>query len=154
MGILTFAGNEYAYPLDERVERYSAAFILLDNFPVAHFIHYIRILYGSQPVGDDQHCLASLYKSTWQKEIGYIPQTIYLSDDSIRNNIAFGIPKEEIDDAAVIEAIRKAQLSEFVENLPDGLEYSFANSVITFSVPPPAISGTTNTILFMLFYPS
>lgn len=62
------------------------------------------------------------YKSTWQKEIGYIPQTIYLSDDSIRNNIAFGIPKEEIDDAAVIEAIRKAQLSEFVENLPDGLD--------------------------------
>ncbi len=62
------------------------------------------------------------YKSTWQKEIGYIPQTIYLSDDSIRNNIAFGIPKEEIDDGAVVEAIRKAQLSEFVENLPDGLD--------------------------------
>lgn len=61
-------------------------------------------------------------KSTWQKEIGYIPQVIYLSDDSIRNNIAFGIPKEEINEEAVIEALRKAQLMDFVENLPNGLD--------------------------------
>ena len=62
------------------------------------------------------------YKSTWQKEIGYIPQTIYLSDDSIRNNIAFGIAEKEIDEAAVLEAVKKAQLLDFVENLPDGLD--------------------------------
>lgn len=61
-------------------------------------------------------------KSTWQKEIGYIPQTIYLSDDSIRNNIAFGITEKEIDEAAVLEAVKKAQLLDFVENLPDGLD--------------------------------
>ena len=59
---------------------------------------------------------------TWQKEIGYIPQVIYLSDDTIRNNIAFGVPKEEIKEEAVMEALKKAQLLEFVENLPEGLE--------------------------------
>ncbi len=58
----------------------------------------------------------------WQKEIGYIPQVIYLSDDTIRNNIAFGIKKEEIDDQAIMQALKKAQLYEFVENLPEGLD--------------------------------
>lgn len=60
--------------------------------------------------------------STWQKEIGYIPQVIYLSDDTIRNNIAFGIRQEEIKEEAVIEAVKKAQLYEFIDNLPDGLD--------------------------------
>ena len=59
---------------------------------------------------------------TWQKEIGYIPQVIYLSDDTIRNNIAFGVPADQIDEEAVMAALKKAQLAEFVENLPEGLE--------------------------------
>lgn len=58
----------------------------------------------------------------WHRDIGYIPQTIYLSDDTIRNNVAFGIYEEEIDDEAVLEALKKAQLYEFVEGLSDGLE--------------------------------
>ncbi len=58
----------------------------------------------------------------WQREIGYIPQVIYLSDDTIRNNIAFGIRRENIDEEAVLEAVKKAQLYEFIENLPDGLD--------------------------------
>ena len=60
--------------------------------------------------------------NTWQHEIGYIPQMIYLSDDSIRNNVAFGIDEAEIDDAAVNEALKKAQLLEFVDGLTDGIE--------------------------------
>lgn len=60
--------------------------------------------------------------SLWQREIGYIPQTIYLSDDTIKNNIAFGILEDEIDEEAVREAVRKAQLFDFVDNLPDGLD--------------------------------
>lgn len=60
--------------------------------------------------------------SLWQREIGYIPQTIYLSDDTIKNNIAFGVLEEEIDEAAVQEAIRKSQLYEFVDNLPNGVD--------------------------------
>lgn len=61
-------------------------------------------------------------KRTWQREIGYIPQVIYLADDTIRNNIAFGIPEKEISDEAIIEALKKAQLLDFVENLPEGLD--------------------------------
>lgn len=60
--------------------------------------------------------------STWQKEIGYIPQVIYLSDDTIRNNIAFGVKEEDISDEAIVAALKQAQLYEFVRNLPEGLD--------------------------------
>ena len=59
---------------------------------------------------------------TWHKEIGYIPQVIYLSDDTIRNNIAFGVPEDEVDDEAVMRALQNAQLYDFVMNLPAGLD--------------------------------
>lgn len=58
----------------------------------------------------------------WQDQIGYVPQSIFLTDDSLRRNIAFGLPDENIDDASVRAAIRAAQLDEFVEALPDGLD--------------------------------
>ena len=58
----------------------------------------------------------------WSKKLAYIPQAIFLSDDSIRNNVAFGIEEEEIDEEKVWDALREAQLKEFVENLPDGLD--------------------------------
>lgn len=58
----------------------------------------------------------------WQKQIGYVPQSIYLIDDTLRSNIAFGLPDEEIDEAALALAIRTAQLDEFVASLPDGSE--------------------------------
>lgn len=57
----------------------------------------------------------------WQDQIGYVSQSIYLSDDSIRRNVAFGVPESEIDDDAVRNAINDAQLSEFVSGLPEGL---------------------------------
>ena len=58
---------------------------------------------------------------TWHKMIGYIPQTIYLSDDTIIKNVAFGVKDKEIDEQAVVRALKKAQLYEFVMNMPDGL---------------------------------
>lgn len=58
----------------------------------------------------------------WQRQIGYIPQTIYLSDDTLRRNIAFGLPDEAIDETAVWAAVEAAQLSTFVRTLPDGLD--------------------------------
>lgn len=66
----------------------------------------------------------NIYKNinTWHKVIGYIPQTIYLSDDTIKSNVAFGIDEEEIDESAVRDALEKAQLLDFVDNLPLGLE--------------------------------
>lgn len=60
--------------------------------------------------------------NAWHSNLGYIPQTIYLSDDTVRNNVAFGIYEDEIDDSKVVEALKKAQIYEFVEGLSDGLE--------------------------------
>ncbi len=59
---------------------------------------------------------------TFHAQVGYIPQTIYLSDDTIRNNIAFGVQEEQIDESAVKAAVEKAQLKEFIESLPHGLD--------------------------------
>lgn len=58
----------------------------------------------------------------WQDQIGYVPQSIYLTDDTLRRNVAFGLPSEQIDDAAVVRAIKAAQLEGFVNSLPNGLE--------------------------------
>lgn len=59
---------------------------------------------------------------TFHAQVGYIPQVIYLSDDTIRNNIAFGVPTDKIDERAVLAAMEKAQLAEFVNTLPLGLD--------------------------------
>ena len=58
----------------------------------------------------------------WQKQIGYVPQSIYLTDDTLRRNVAFGLADKDIDDAAVRRAIAAAQMEKFVAGLPDGLE--------------------------------
>ena len=58
----------------------------------------------------------------WQDQIGYVPQAIYLTDDSLRRNIAFGLADEQIDNAAVERAIQAAQLEEFVASLPEKQE--------------------------------
>ncbi|PGM59103.1 ABC transporter ATP-binding protein [Bacillus sp. AFS053548] len=60
-------------------------------------------------------------RATWKQKIGYIPQSIFLSDDTIRGNIAFGLDENQIDDYAVWRALEQAQLKEFVESLPDQL---------------------------------
>jgi len=60
--------------------------------------------------------------SLWKQKIGYIPQTIFLSDDTIRRNVAFGIENDQINEKAVWKALEQAQLKEFVEKLPDKLE--------------------------------
>ena len=61
--------------------------------------------------------------SRWQRNLGYVPQSIYLSDDTFTRNIAFGVPDREIDKNAVIQAARIANLHDFIEkDLPDGYE--------------------------------
>jgi ABC-type multidrug transport system fused ATPase/permease subunit len=57
----------------------------------------------------------------WQDQIGYVPQSIYLTDDSVRRNVAFGVAPELIDDSQVHAALAAAQLDEFVNTLPEGL---------------------------------
>jgi ABC-type multidrug transport system fused ATPase/permease subunit len=58
----------------------------------------------------------------WQSQIGYVPQTIYLTDDSLRKNIAFGVEENLIDEAAVQLALKLSQLATFINELPNGLE--------------------------------
>lgn len=58
----------------------------------------------------------------WQRQIGYVPQTFALFDDTLRRNVAFGIPDDEVDEARLLEAVRSAQLDEVVAGLPDGLD--------------------------------
>lgn len=58
----------------------------------------------------------------WSKKLAYIPQSIFLCDDTIRNNVAFGIDEDKIDDEKVWEALREAQLEQFVKAQPDGLD--------------------------------
>jgi ABC-type multidrug transport system fused ATPase/permease subunit len=58
----------------------------------------------------------------WQTLVGYVPQTIFLMDDTLRRNVGFGLADSEIDDEAVTRAICAAQLDEFVASLPAGLE--------------------------------
>ncbi len=60
--------------------------------------------------------------ASWLAQVGYIPQTIYLVDESIRENIGFGIKVEDIDEKRVWETLEEAQLKDFVESLPEGLD--------------------------------
>ncbi|MCQ2521824.1 MAG: ABC transporter ATP-binding protein/permease [Lachnospiraceae bacterium] len=69
----------------------------------------------------------------WLKNVGYIPQTIFMIDDTIRKNIAFGIPEEEIDDARVWEVAKEAQLDEFIKSLPEGMETGIGERGIRIS---------------------
>lgn len=62
------------------------------------------------------------YIHAWHKCVGYIPQSIFLTDDTIRKNIAYGIKDEDIDDQQVWRALEEAQLKSFVEGLECGLE--------------------------------
>lgn len=70
---------------------------------------------------------------SWHKKIGYIPQMIFLMDDSIRNNVAFGISEEDISDEKVWEALREAQLDEFVKGLSDGLNTQIGDRGVKLS---------------------
>lgn len=74
--------------------------------------------------GDIQVDGVSVYSDlrAWQNLIGYIPQSIFLMDDTIERNIAFGIPDENIDKQKLDNAIKSAQLAELIEQLPEGVQ--------------------------------
>ena len=74
----------------------------------------------------------SNYES-WLAQIGYIPQSIYLVDESIRENIAFGIDADEIDDDRIWEVMEEAQLAEFVRTLPEGLDTKIGDRGVRLS---------------------
>ena len=72
------------------------------------------VCYGALDIHEDY--------AEWQKHIGYIPQYIYLVDDTIRNNVALGVEEDKINEAAIWRALENAQLADFVRSLDDGLD--------------------------------
>lgn len=70
---------------------------------------------------------------SWLAQIGYIPQSIYLVDEPIRDNIAFGIAHDEIDDARIWEVLEEAQLKDFIKTLPEGLDTAIGDRGVRLS---------------------
>jgi ABC-type multidrug transport system fused ATPase/permease subunit len=69
----------------------------------------------------------------WLRNVGYIPQSIFMMDDTIRKNVAFGVPEDEIDEERIWKVLKDAQLDEFVKNLPEGLETGIGERGIRIS---------------------
>ncbi|MBU79567.1 MAG: ATPase [Flavobacteriales bacterium] len=70
---------------------------------------------------------------SWRNKIGYVSQAIYLTDDTIENNVAFGLPNNKIDKARVIEVIKQVQLEKFTTNLELGLNTTVGERGIQLS---------------------
>ncbi len=70
---------------------------------------------------------------SWSRMIGYVPQTVYLTDDTIRNNVAFGIDYDKIDDEMIWQALEKAQMADFVKGLEKGLDTHVGDRGVRFS---------------------
>lgn len=70
---------------------------------------------------------------SWLAQVGYIPQSIYLIDESIRDNIAFGIDADKIDEKRIWEVLDEAQLKEFIEELPEGLDTTIGDRGVRLS---------------------
>ena len=71
-------------------------------------------------------------KRQWAEVIGYVPQSVFLLDDTVRNNILFGLPLED-DDDKIWEALQQAQLKDFILSLPDGLDTVVGERGVKFS---------------------
>jgi ABC-type multidrug transport system fused ATPase/permease subunit len=85
--------------------------------------------------GDIQVDGISIYKNlrSWQNLVGYIPQSIFLMDDTVERNIAFGVPDELIDSKRLEKAIQVAQLSELIQQLPEGVKTRVGERGVKFS---------------------
>jgi ABC-type multidrug transport system fused ATPase/permease subunit len=69
----------------------------------------------------------------WLKNVGYIPQMIFMLDDTIRKNVAFGVPEDKIDEERLWEVLKEAQLDEFIKTLPEGLDTGIGERGIRLS---------------------
>ena len=73
------------------------------------------------------------HKEIWSNIVSFVPQDVYLIDDSIRRNVCFGVLDQDIDDKKVWRALEQAQMKEYVENLKDGLDTVIGDRGIRFS---------------------
>lgn len=70
---------------------------------------------------------------TWARIVGYVPQSVFLIDDTVRNNIAFGLAEDMIRDELIWDALHRAQLKEFISGLPNGLDTIVGERGVKFS---------------------
>ena len=71
--------------------------------------------------------------ASWLSKIGYIPQTIFMIDDTIKNNIAFGVPEREIEEERVWEVLEEAQLADHIRSLPNGINTGIGEKGVRMS---------------------
>jgi len=71
--------------------------------------------------------------ASWQKSIGYVPQSIFLTDNSIRSNVAFAVEETRIDDERIRECLKIAQILDFIESLPEGINTKIGERGVRFS---------------------
>lgn len=90
-------------------------------------------LQGGQVLADGTDVLKRETYRQWLNNVGYIPQQIFMLDSTIRKNVAFGVPEEEIDEKRIWEVLAEAQLDEFVKGLPDGLDTGIGERGIRLS---------------------
>jgi ABC-type multidrug transport system fused ATPase/permease subunit len=85
--------------------------------------------------GDIRIGSSSIYENfeAWKRKLAYIPQSIFLLDDSIQRNVAFGVPDNLVDRDRLLNAVKAAQLDEFVSKLPDGLDTSVGERGVLLS---------------------
>lgn len=69
----------------------------------------------------------------WAKVIGFVPQNVFLMDDTVRNNVAFGIFQDEIEEDKIIRALKSAQIYDFIQGLPQGLDTVVGEGGVRFS---------------------
>jgi ATP-binding cassette, subfamily B, bacterial PglK len=129
---VTFHGVEFAYP-DQAVPALRGVSCRIDAGSAVAFIGpsgagkstLIDVLLGLLPPTSGAVCAdgRNIHDSlrSWQRQIGYVPQDIYLTDDTIRRNIAFAVPDAEIDDGAIAVAVTTARLDGMLAELPEGL---------------------------------
>ena len=82
----------------------------------------LGLLQGNGDVLVDGEPLAPGAMKAWRRQIGYVPQQVYLADDTVAANVAFGVAEHEIDRKAVTRALTTAQLMDFVAELPTGID--------------------------------
>ena len=97
----------------------------------------VDILLGLLEVREGSICADGVDVRTnyrrWLKNIGYIPQMIFMLDDTIRKNVAFGVPEDKIDEERLWEVLKEAQLDEFVKSLPEGVDTGIGERGIRLS---------------------
>lgn len=141
---INLLGIDYTYPGSDRPSLQSVSLTIPRGASVAVVgpsgsgkTTLVDILLGllipdqGQVLVDGQNIRENL--RAWQRHLGYIPQSIYLTDDSMRRNIAFGVPDEHIDDHAVWAALHLAQLEDHVRQLPQGLDTIVGERGVKFS---------------------